>query len=368
MKAETHLTSRPKQSSTKASTSQNLAFPYNLDYVKNLGGSTATPLLKRYTYRITETIKSAIKGTIHDDPVAKQYIPQDKELITHPEENPDPIGDNIHSPVKGIVHRYPDRVLFKPANVCAVYCRYCFRRESVGPGNQILSSEERTQALNYIRDHKEIWEVILTGGDPLVLSPRQLGEIMRELNTIEHLQVIRIHTRVPIADPKRTTPNLISAITEYTDQSVSKAVYIALHINHANEITHDVRQAINDLHKAGCVLLSQSVLLKGVNDNPETLETLFRELVALRVKPYYLHHPDLAPGTSHFRLTIKEGQKIVKALQGRLSGLCQPTYMLDIPGGHGKIPLTPCAIKHLEDNTYSVENYKGESFHYPSQA
>lgn len=341
--------------------------PLGLDYIKYSGGSTASPLLKKYTYRITDTIKAAIKGTVKNDPVAKQYMPQDKELIATPGELTDPIGDDVHSPVKGIVHRYPDRVLFKPANVCAVYCRYCFRRESVGPGSEILSAQERSAALDYIRSHKEIWEVILTGGDPLVLSPRQLTEIISELNAIENVRVIRIHTRVPIADPKRITPSLLKALTPHTDRLVCKAIYIALHINHANEITPDVRRAINDLHQAGCVLLSQSVLLKGVNDNPETLENLYRELVALCVKPYYLHHPDLAPGTSHFRLSIKEGRKIVKALQGRVSGLCQPMYMLDIPGGHGKIPLTPYFIKELENNTYSVENYKGESFLYPPQ-
>lgn len=331
-------------------------------YVKNLGGSITAPLLKKYTYRVTETVKNAIKGNIHADPVAKQYIPQDKELITHPEENPDPIGDNAYTPVKGIVHRYPDRVLFKPANVCAVYCRYCFRREAVGEGAEILNANERADALNYIRNHPEIWEVILTGGDPLVLSPRQLGEIIQDLNTIDHVKIIRLHSRVPIADPARVTTKLINTLA---NADIIKPVYIALHINHAQEITQDVRRAIQDLHRAGISLLSQSVLLKGVNDNPDSLADLYRELVALHVKPYYLHHPDLAPGTSHFRLTIAEGQKIIKALRGKISGLCQPTYMLDIPDGHGKIPLTPCYLTELEKDTYTVENYKGESFHYP---
>ncbi len=340
----------------------------HMNYIALKQGSIAAPLLKKYAYRITNTIKASIKGTINNDPVAKQYIPDSRELVTLPEEDTDPIGDNVHSPVKGIVHRYPDRVLFKPANVCAVYCRYCFRRESVGPGSEILTADERKAALDYIRSHKEIWEVILTGGDPLILSPKQLSEILKELNTIEHVRVIRIHTRVPIADPKRINNKLIKAIEENTDWSVlsaRKPVYLVVHVNHAQEITQDVRIALHALRQSGCILLSQSVLLKGVNNAPQTLENLFRELVTLGVKPYYLHHPDLAPGTSHFRLSIEAGQKIVKSLQGRVSGICLPTYMLDIPGGHGKIPLTPCFIKQLENDTYSVENYKGESFTYP---
>ena len=313
----------------------------------------------RYAFRTTKTVEDLITGTPDDDPIARQYIPQPQELIQTRGENADPIGDETHSPVKGIVHRYPDRVLFKPANICAVYCRYCFRREKVGPGSEVLNDDERKAALNYIRKNKNIWEVILTGGDPLILSPRQLNEIMRELNNIEHVQVIRFHTRIPIADPARITPQLINALT------INKAVYMPLHINHAREITDDVICAIKDLQKAGVILLSQSVLLKGVNDNVETLEELYRRLVTIGVKPYYLHHPDFAPGTSHFRLSIKDGQAIVKQLLGRLSGLCQPTYMLDIPEGHGKIPLTPCYIKELEENTYTLENYKGDTYSYP---
>lgn len=316
---------------------------------------------KRYAFRTTKTVELLITGTPDNDPIARQYIPTPAELNHKENEDTDPIGDDVHSPVKGIVHRYPDRVLFKPANICAVYCRYCFRREHVGPGNEILNDQERETALNYIRDNKNIWEVILTGGDPLILSPRQLNHIIRALESIEHVQVIRIHTRTPIADPPRITEKLCKTLES------EKAIYMPLHINHANEITDDVVRAIKDLQKSGIILLSQSVLLKGVNDNAKTLETLYRRLVALGVKPYYLHHPDFAQGTSHFRLSIKEGQEIVKQLLGRLSGLCQPTYMLDIPGGHGKVPLTPCYIEELENQTYKIENYKGESHNYPPQ-
>ncbi len=317
---------------------------------------------ERYAFRTTDTIDALITGTPDNDPIARQYIPQAQELNHLPEENPDPIGDKTHSPVKGIVHRYPDRVLFKPVNICAVYCRYCFRREKVGPGSEILTDKERITALNYIREHRDIWEVILTGGDSLILSSRQIQQIMDSLNAIKHVQVIRFHTRIPIADPQRITQKLCECLES------DKAIYMPLHVNHASEITDTVISALKRLQKAGVILLSQSVLLKGVNDNAKTLEDLYRKLVGLGVKPYYLHHPDYAPGTSHFRLSIAEGRDIVRQLQGRLSGLCQPTYMLDIPGGHGKVPLTPCYLKELDHGDYNIENYKGEIFSYPPKA
>jgi lysine 2,3-aminomutase len=314
---------------------------------------------QRYAVSITNHVRTTIKGSVETDPVAKQYVPQLAELTILPEENSDPIGDDVHSPVKGIVHRYPDRVLFKPVSVCAVYCRYCFRREMIGPQAGVLKPDERKAALEYIRSHPEIWEVILTGGDPLVLSSRQLEEIMSELAKIGHVKVLRLHSRVPASDPARITEALVTAL-----KSSGKAVYLAIHINHAQEITDDVRKALARLHEAGITLLSQSVLLKGVNDNAQTLETLFRELIALNVKPYYLHHPDLAPGTSHFRLSIAEGQEIMRTLLGRLSGIALPTYMLDIPGGMGKIPLTPCYLEALENGGYRVEDYQGGAHTY----
>ena len=311
-------------------------------YIEGLGGSAEGALLSRYAYRITDQIKVTIKGDVASDPVARQYIPSDAEGVRLPQEDGDPIGDEAHTPVKGVVHRYPDRVLLKPANVCAVYCRYCFRREMVGPkavgAPDILSADEIEAALAYIRTHTEIWEVILTGGDPLVLSPEKLLHILQALDSMEHVKVVRIHSRVPVADPVRVSDALLGAL------KTRKALYMALHINHAQEVTAEVLQAVKALQGAGVHLVSQSVLLRGVNDSVEALEALFRALVEMGVKPYYLHHPDLAPGTSHFRLSIEEGQALMRGLQGRLSGLCLPTYMLDIPGGAGKIPLTPCYI------------------------
>lgn len=313
--------------------------------------SALEDVARQYAIGITPAVAATIKHA--HDPVGLQYVPQAAELKTTPEEMRDPIGDDEHSPVKGIVHRYPDRVLLKIAQACAVYCRYCFRREMIGPKADALTQDDAAKALEYVRTHKDIWEVILTGGDPLVLSTRQVTAVMDNLDAISHVEVIRIHSRVPVADPARITPELCAALKR------EKAVYVVVHINHENEITPAVERAFKMLRDADCVLLSQSVLLKGVNDDPQVLENLFRKLVALRVKPYYLHHPDLARGTSHFRLPIKRGQDIMRVLLGRVSGLAQPTYMLDIPGGHGKIPLTPT---YLKDDI--VEDYQGHRHFY----
>lgn len=318
---------------------------------------------RRYAVAVTPHVMSAMQGGVKQkDPVALQYIPQLEELKILPAENPDPIGDDAHSPVKGIVHRYPDRVLLKVTHVCAVYCRFCFRREMVGPGGDALTPEDRENALQYIRANPQIREVIFTGGDPLVLKAGMLRAWLDDLEAIPHVEVLRIHTRVPAADPARITPELCAALAR------EKAVYVAVHINHAQEITEAVKAALKDLHRAGCVLLGQSVLLRGVNDTPEALENLWRSMIALRVKPYYLHHGDLAPGTSHFRTSIAEGLGLLRALQGRVSGLCMPHYMLDIPGGFGKVPLAPVYAEAQHDGTYCVQDMHGGQHVYPPLA
>src|SRR5580698_856851 len=254
----------------------------------------------RYAVAVTPDIAALIDPNDPDDPIARQFIPSTEELVTQPGEDADPIGDHSHSPIPGIVHRYPDRVLFKLTHVCAVYCRFCFRREMVGPGKaKALSAAALGAALDYIRSRPEVWEVILTGGDPLVLSPRRLRDVMRRLAAIEHVKVLRIHTRVPVAEPARVTPELVRAI-----KVKGKPTYVALHINHARELSVAARTAIARLADAGVPLLGQSVLLAGVNDTPEGVGDLMRALVECRIKPYYLHHGDLAPGTSHLRTDI----------------------------------------------------------------
>lgn len=314
-------------------------------------------VIERYAMAVTDDVLETINPADPNDPVARQYIPTAAELVTTPEEREDPIGDDVHAPVKGIVHRYPDRVLLKPVHVCAVYCRFCFRREKVGPGSEMLSAAELEGAIAYIQSAPHVWEVIVTGGDPFVLSPRRLKGIMDQLNAIPHVEVIRFHTRVPVADPSRVTEDLVAALAS------DKAVYVVLHANHANELTDKVRAAAQKFIAAGIPLLSQSTLLRGVNDKADVLEALFRKLTVMKIKPYYMHHPDKAPGTSHFRLSVEEGQALLDSLRGRLSGIAQPHYVLDIPGGFGKVPLHKSRIEKDGDQ-WIVTDDKGRKHKY----
>jgi lysine 2,3-aminomutase len=308
----------------------------------------------RYAVAITPALADLIDPSDPRDPIARQFVPDRRELETRPEELNDPIGDEAHSPVEGIVHRYPDRVLLKLINACAVYCRFCFRREMVGPGRSGLSHAALAAALNYIRAAPQIWEVILSGGDPLMLSPRRLKDVVAALTAIDHVKVIRVHTRVPVAAPERASPALVRALRG------TKATFVVLHVNHPRELTESARAAIARFIDAGIPVLSQSVLLRGVNDDVETLGALLRALVECRIKPYYLHHADLAPGTAHLRTTIAEGQSLMRALHGRYSGLCQPAYVLDIPGGYGKSPIGPSYL-----GTDSIEDFNGQRHAYP---
>ncbi|MQB45759.1 lysine-2,3-aminomutase-like protein [Rhizobium sp. ICMP 5592] len=318
---------------------------------------------ERYAIALTPTIARLIDKADPADPIARQFVPDMAELVVTPEERADPISDHAYSPVEGIVHRYPDRVLLKAVHVCPVYCRFCFRREMVGPqGLGTLDGAALDAAFAYIRDHQEIWEVILTGGDPLVLSPRRLEDMLRQLADIEHVKIVRFHTRVPVVDPLKIDGALIAAL-----KASGKTVYLALHANHPRELTAEARSACARLVDAGIVLVSQSVLLKGVNDDPDVLASLMKAFVETRIKPYYLHHPDLAPGTSHFRLTIAEGQAVVAALRGRISGLCQPTYILDIPGGHGKADIGKSAVRDVGEGCYSISDYRGGEHIYPPE-
>ena len=315
---------------------------------------------ENFAVALTDDVAALIDPADANDPIAAQFVPHAAELETSPEERSDPIGDERWSPVPGIVHRYPDRVLLKPILVCPVYCRFCFRREQVGRENALLSPGALAGALDYIRERPEIWEVIVTGGDPFLLSPRRIAAIVRALDAIAHVAVIRFHTRVPVADSRRVRPALVVAL------AAQKAVYVVIHANHPRELTDPVRQSVGRLVGAGIPVLSQSVLLRGVNDDPAILEALFRGLVAMRVKPYYLHHPDLARGTGHFRVGIDEGQRLIGALRGRVSGLCQPTYVLDIPGGYGKVPLAASAARPArEPGRWTITDGDGTAHPYP---
>jgi lysine 2,3-aminomutase len=301
----------------------------------------------RYAVALTPQMLELIDPADGGDPVARQFVPDLREARQFPDERTDPLGEGHLSPVPGIVHRYPDRVLLKLTHVCPVYCRFCFRREVVGPaGPRTMSGEVLETALAYIAATPAVWEVILTGGDPLMLSARRIAEVTRRLAAIPHVRVLRWHTRIPVVEPERVTAGLVRALG-----ASDRAVYVALHANHPRELTIAARAACARLVNAGIPLLSQTVLLKGINDDVETLAQLMRAFVEARVKPYYLHHLDKAPGTSHFRVPIAEGQRLMRALRGRLSGLAQPTYVLDIPGGHGKVPVGP---GYLSDDGQSV--------------
>jgi lysine 2,3-aminomutase len=330
-------------------------------------------VVARYAVAVTPDIAELIDPGNPDDPIARQFIPTAAELTTQPGENADPIGDHTHSPVAGIVHRYRDRVLFKLVHVCAVYCRFCFRREMVGPGkDSALSDESYAAALDYIRAHPEIWEVILTGGDPLMLSPRRLKQVMTDLAAIDHVKIIRLHTRVPVADPARVSAEMADAL-----KIGGATTWVALHANHASELTDAARAACARLIDAGIPMVSQSVLLAGVNDTPAALEALMRVFVECRIKPYYLHHGDLAPGTAHLRTTLAHGQALMRQLRGRVSGLCQPDYVLDIPGGAGKSPVGPNYLVRQDSSRsgrevagemrYRVTDYCGDVHLYPPE-
>ncbi len=314
----------------------------------------------RYAVAITPEMVRLIDRADPGDPIARQFVPAARELQHRPEEDADPLGEARLSPVPGVVHRYPDRVLLKLTHVCPVYCRFCFRREVVGPGGpQALAGPVLDAALAYIAATPGAWEVILTGGDPFMLSPRRIADVTARLGAIAHVKVLRWHTRVPIVDPERVTPELIEALN-----ASGKAVYVAVHANHPRELTAGARAACARLVDAGIPLLSQTVLLRGINDDAETLAELMRAFSEARVKPYYLHHADLAPGTGHFRTTIAEGQALMRALRGRLSGLAQPTYVLDIPGGHAKVPVGP---GYLSDDGRSVADPGGVLHDYPER-
>jgi lysine 2,3-aminomutase len=304
--------------------------------------------------RVAESFRIRITpemAEVESGGVAAQFVPDARELVIRPEEMTDPIGDTAHSPTFGLTHRYPDRVILAATHACEVYCRFCFRREVVGEA-AALPDPALTAALDYIAKTPAIWEVILTGGDPMSLSPRRIAAIMARLSAIPHVQIVRLHTRVPVVAPQRIDDDMIAALR------ARPTVYIGVHTNHAGELTPAARAALARIADAGIPMVSQTVLLRGVNDNAATLETLFRALLILRVQPYYLHHCDLAQGTSHFRTTIAEGQAIMAQLRGRMSGMGVPTYVLDIPGGFGKVPIGPDYLERGAHG-YTVTDWQG---------
>ena len=315
----------------------------------------------RYAVAISPLMAELVDNDNLHDPIARQFVPDEAELVSIDAERADPIGDKAHEVVPGLIHRYPDRVLLKLANICAVYCRFCFRREMVGPGQKAhLDDAEIEQALAYIAAHDDVWEVIVSGGDPLVLSPRRLASLSAKLGAIPHVKVLRWHSRVPLVAPERVTDEMIAAL-----KAEGVTTWLAVHANHPSEFTGAGQLALGRIADAGIPMVSQTVLLKDVNDDARTLAGLMRAFVQNRVKPYYLHQGDLAPGTSHLRTGIADGRALMKDMRGSASGLCQPTYVLDLPGGYGKVPIGPCYIGETSSASWCVEDPQGGRHAYP---
>jgi len=290
------------------------------------------------------------------DHLRKQAVPDMRE-VEDMSGSDDPLCEERQSPVPNLTHRYPDRVLFMVSNQCAMYCRFCMRKRKIGHPFTVTDSTIDS-GIDYIRKNNNIREVIISGGDPLLLEDDAINHILKDLRSIRHIEILRIHSRVPCTLPRRITNYLADVLRQY------HPLFINIHFNHPDEITNEAAMACATLADAGIPLGSQTVLLKGVNDNPYVMQTLMKKLLTIRVRPYYIHHPDVVKGTSHFRTTIKEGLGIMRSLHGHSSGLCVPQYMIDLPGGGGKVPLLPEYFKSVSGGNIMVENYKGEIFNY----
>ncbi|MBM4124356.1 MAG: KamA family radical SAM protein [Nitrospira sp.] len=309
-----------------------------------------------YPMRITPTVLATIKHK--GDAIWKQVVPDPVEMADFDAPD-DPLEEDTMSPVPHLVHRYPDRALLMVTNQCPIYCRFCTRKRLVGkPG--FLKKGELDRAIEYLRAHTEVRDVILSGGDPLLLPDHLLERILKALRSIPHLELIRLGSRVPGTLPQRITPTLCEIVKKY------HPVYMNLHFNHPDELTPEVKAACAMLADAGVPLGAQTVLLKGVNDDPDVMKRLMQQLLLARVKPYYLYQADLTKGTNHFRTTVETGMQIVRALQGHTSGMAVPHFVIDAPGGGGKIPILPSDyLVHLDEDGAVLKNYENKTFHYP---
>ena len=328
------------------------------DLAKHLGvdPKEVEQVVGPYPMRITPTVLATIKAK--GDAIWKQVVPDSIEMEDFDAPD-DPLEEDTDSPVPHLVHRYPDRALLMVTNQCPIYCRFCTRKRLVGkPG--FLKKGELDQAIAYLREHQEVRDVILSGGDPLLLPDHLIERILKALRTIPHLELIRFGTRVPGTLPQRITPELCEIVKQY------HPIYMNLHFNHPDELTPEVKEACGRLADAGVPLGAQTVLLKGVNDDPDIMKQLMQQLLLARVKPYYLYQADLTKGTNHFRTTVETGLQIIQALQGHTSGMAVPHFVIDAPGGGGKIPLLPPDyLLNLDENGAVLKNYENKTYHYP---
>jgi lysine 2,3-aminomutase len=314
---------------------------------------------KKLALGITPHFFNLIDREDPDCPIRRQVVPRIEESNTAPDEMQDPCGEDSNMPVPGLVHRYPDRVLLLVTDRCASYCRYCTRSRVVsGAGEQELTMDLEG-AFAYLEKHPEVRDVLLSGGDPLLLSDSKLDAILTRLRQIPTIEFIRIGTRIPIFLPQRITTDLLNVLKKH------HPLWMSVHSNHPKELTQEVRMALGRLADAGIPLGNQSVLLKGVNDRADTLKSLFHKLLLCRVRPYYLYQCDLISGSAHLRTTIRDGQEIMEQLRGHTTGYAVPTYVVDGPGGGGKIPIGPNYIVGMADNRVILKNYKGDVYEYP---
>ncbi len=295
-------------------------------------------------------------------PIRKQVIPREGEMQQAPEELLDPVGEESTMPVPGLVHRYPDRVLFLVTDRCAAYCRYCTRSRLVSNAQDYNFHPEFEQGLQYIESHPEVRDVLISGGDPLLLSDKKIDTLLSRLRAIPHVEFIRIGSRIPIFLPQRITPELCEIFKKHGP------IWMSIHTNHPSECTQELKEACDRLSFAGVPLGNQSVLLQGVNDSVEVMRSLIHRLLMMRVRPYYLYQCDLITGSSHFRTVVEKGVEIIRGLRGSTTGYAIPQYVIDAPGGGGKIPINPNYIEAIEDGVVKLRNYEGRSFAYPKNS
>ena len=311
---------------------------------------------------ITPYYASLIDVSDPDQPLRKTMIPRLKEYVSMPGEHTDPLGEEAHMAVPGLVHTYPSKVLFLVTDFCATYCRYCTRSRMVGGGEFLPDRRQWERALRYIRDDPRIRDVLISGGDPLILADERLEWLLSRITSIPHVELVRIGTKIPVVLPQRITPALVAMLAQF------HPLWMSIHCTHPEELTQEFESACDRIARAGIPMAAQTVLLDGVNDDAETLRHLFSGLVRLRVKPYYLHQCDSVKGTSHFKTSVEKGLELVASLHGHVTGYAVPLYMIDAPGGGGKIPVSPNFVVGRDGNDLVLRNYEGKLYRYPDSA
>lgn len=315
---------------------------------------------KKLLVSITPYFFNLINSTDFKCPIRKQVIPTELEARRNVNESSDPVGEEKSMPIPGLVHRYPDRVLFLVTDRCGSYCRYCTRSRLVSNAQGYGFHPNFDNCIKYIKSHTEIRDVLISGGDPLILSDDKISFLLSELSAISHVEFVRIGSRLPVFLPQRITPGLLDAFSKHQN------LWISIHVNHPKECTIDLMNACHKLASAGIPLGNQSVLLKGINDNVETMKSLIHRLLMMKVRPYYLYQCDLVEGSSHLRTNVSVGLEIIKGLRGSTTGYAIPQFVIDAPGGGGKIPINPEYIDSVDEKFWNLTNFEGEKFTYPS--